>query len=600
MTVPSTVCKVAYPGTGTVGPFTVPFRFLQIADLIISLLPTGASASVTLVYPTDYSVLGAGQYTGGSVSLTVAIPSTTTITIFRSPALTQATSLQTQGAYQAVSVETALDLLTMDTQALQDAQGRTLTAPVTDGPMTALPPVATRANTLLAFDGLGNPTPGTFVSPSVPGTSLLQLLDTIPLLRAVVPPPALQTYLVRGGAVLGDGGGGIYRWNSSDTTPDNGASVIAPNAGGTGRWNILVTLAKLMASSASGVVIGRGTAGTGAVEELIPTGLTVTTNSISNNEQFSGFKNKLINGNFSFWQRNTTFGANGYTADRFLLASTGTVPTVTRQTRVLGTLARPGIYFMRVVTAAGSTTASIAQRVEGVSNFAGGSITISLTCLAGAARSLAVSVTQNFGTGGSPSTPVTTAVGTISATTSLARTSVTIAVPSIAGKVMGTSTFPTDYIEINVAFPASTSETYDLYDIQAEVGPALTNFEQIPFQVMLAQCQRYYQKTFPLQITPVQNYGDFGALAWSQSVAASTTQGGMGWRFATTMRLSTSGVFLTFNPEAANSNMRGNGLDWGAPTATAGDSGVYYAATSPAGSVTGAQILLHATADQEL
>lgn len=41
---------------------------------------------------------------------------------------------------------------------------------------------------------------------------------------------------VGGYGAEGDGGGGIFAWNASDTTTDNDGTILQPTAGGTGRW----------------------------------------------------------------------------------------------------------------------------------------------------------------------------------------------------------------------------------------------------------------------------------------------------------------------------------------------------------------------------
>jgi hypothetical protein len=41
---------------------------------------------------------------------------------------------------------------------------------------------------------------------------------------------------VGGHTTAGDGGGGVFRWDGSDTTADDNGIYIQPNAGGTGRW----------------------------------------------------------------------------------------------------------------------------------------------------------------------------------------------------------------------------------------------------------------------------------------------------------------------------------------------------------------------------
>jgi len=54
-----------------------------------------------------------------------------------------------------------------------------------------------------------------------------------------LPVGTYQTVEVLGYSAQADGGGGVFWWNATDTTPDNGSTVIAPTAGGTGRWNLL-------------------------------------------------------------------------------------------------------------------------------------------------------------------------------------------------------------------------------------------------------------------------------------------------------------------------------------------------------------------------
>jgi hypothetical protein len=63
-------------------------------------------------------------------------------------------------------------------------------------------------------------------------------VDTIAALKALT--VTYNSVLVLGYYAAGDGGGGTFRWNSSDTSSDNLGTVIIPNsAPGAGRWNLL-------------------------------------------------------------------------------------------------------------------------------------------------------------------------------------------------------------------------------------------------------------------------------------------------------------------------------------------------------------------------
>lgn len=118
-----------YAGAGTTGPFTVGFRFLSGSHLRV-IRTTAAGIDSTLVLDTDYAVSGAGGSTG-TVTLTSALASGEKLTIVRDVPFTQNADYVPGDAFPAESHEDALDLLTMQTQQLAEAQGRALTLPVT-------------------------------------------------------------------------------------------------------------------------------------------------------------------------------------------------------------------------------------------------------------------------------------------------------------------------------------------------------------------------------------------------------------------------------------------------------------------------------------
>jgi hypothetical protein len=225
-------------------------------------------------------------------------------------------------------------------------------------------------------------------------------------------------------------------------------------------------------------------------------------------------KNKIINGNFGINQRaftsNTTAGT--YNFDRFLQGGSDGTITVTPQTFTLGTAPVAGYEstnFLQIVTAGQTLTtaaANIQQRIESVKTFAGQTATFSFWAKANTGTpNVNVSLSQVFGTGGSPSTAVAT-LGTVQAiSTSWARYSFTIAVPSISGKTLGTA--KDDYLAAIVyvsggsASAAPTvgvqNNTFQLWGWQVEVGSIATPFQTASGgspQAELAMCQRYYQR----------------------------------------------------------------------------------------------------------
>jgi hypothetical protein len=58
--------------------------------------------------------------------------------------------------------------------------------------------------------------------------------------------------------------------------------------------------------------------------------------------------------------------------------------------------------------------------------------------------------------------------------------------------------------QVNLA--AATSNYWQVTGVQLEVGATATPFEFKPFDEELRKCKRYYQKSFPLEVTPASSY----------------------------------------------------------------------------------------------
>jgi len=252
--------------------------------------------------------------------------------------------------------------------------------------------------------------------------------------------------------------------------------------------------------------------------------------------QFSAGKNKVINGDFSIWQRGTSFtnpagGTGVYLCDRIRLfyGGTGATRTISQQTFTPGTAPVSGYegqFFFRYdqsVAGTGDTFNQISNVIEGVRTFAGQTITLSFWAKAAASTTLGqVSINQNFGSGGS--TTVNTAFGTPTITTSWTRYSYTVTLPSISGKTIGANNF----IEIRFLLPNNATFTLDLWGLQLEAGSTATPFQTASggsYQGELAMCQRYYQR-----ITPATAGASFSGFA------ATTSQALFSVPFAQTMR----------------------------------------------------------------
>jgi hypothetical protein len=224
-----------------------------------------------------------------------------------------------------------------------------------------------------------------------------------------------------------------------------------------------------------------------------------TINLLGASVAYAAGKNKIINGDFGVWQRGTSFTVTTtktYTADRWTseFSGTGATRTVSRQTFTPGTAPVAGyegqFYLSYNRSVAGTSPGDyLTYRVEDVRAFAGQTATISFWAKANASMSLSdITFYQEFGSGGSGTTTTTTSAKTI--TTSWARYTTTVSVPSISGKTVGTSSA----LAIYFVLPSSGTFTFDIWGVQLESGTTATTFQTATgtIQGELAACQRYY------------------------------------------------------------------------------------------------------------
>jgi hypothetical protein len=158
MTVSSTTARVSYSGNGTTTAFAVPFYFLASSHLLV-VLRSSTGGEVTQVLGTNYTVTGAGVTSGGTVTMTVAPPSGSSLLISRNVPLTQETDFLPNDRLPADSLEQTVDKLTMITQQLDDSAERSLKFPdsVSTALSSTIPASSLRANRFLKFNASGEP-----------------------------------------------------------------------------------------------------------------------------------------------------------------------------------------------------------------------------------------------------------------------------------------------------------------------------------------------------------------------------------------------------------------------------------------------------------
>lgn len=131
MTVASTSNRVDYTGNGSTTVFSFSFRIFDNADLVVTKADADG-VETTLVLDTDYTVTGAGSYSGGSITLGTALTSGYALTIQRVLDITQETDLRNQGQFFAETHEDVFDRMVMITQQLQEQIDRAAKLPVTN------------------------------------------------------------------------------------------------------------------------------------------------------------------------------------------------------------------------------------------------------------------------------------------------------------------------------------------------------------------------------------------------------------------------------------------------------------------------------------
>jgi hypothetical protein len=224
-------------------------------------------------------------------------------------------------------------------------------------------------------------------------------------------------------------------------------------------------------------------------------------------------KNKFINGNFAINQRSFTSQVNGtgtFGFDRWKMNGIDGTTTFSAQTFTPGTAPVAGYEstnYLRIVTTSQTATnaeSDFFQAIEDVRTFAGQTTTISFWAKANSGTpKMAVELRQNFGSGGS--SVVSTPVGFVTISTSWARYSLTVNVPSVSGKTIGAGSAINVVLFVSAGTDLNTrassigiqSNTFETWGLQVEYGSKATPFQTATgtIQGELAACQRYYWRT---------------------------------------------------------------------------------------------------------
>jgi hypothetical protein len=154
MTVSTVGNRVSAAGNGVTTAFSFPNRFFADTDLVVAVVTDATGVAATKTLTTHYTVSGAGDAGGGTVTMLTAPATGETLVIYRDPPMTQLTDMVDGDPFSVeTGVEAPLDRQMLVSQRLRDLIDRSmrLNDADTSGADPVLPiPVA---NTILGWDG---------------------------------------------------------------------------------------------------------------------------------------------------------------------------------------------------------------------------------------------------------------------------------------------------------------------------------------------------------------------------------------------------------------------------------------------------------------
>lgn len=251
--------------------------------------------------------------------------------------------------------------------------------------------------------------------------------------------------------------------------------------------------------------------------------------------QYYSFKNRIINGAMSFWQRGTTLTGTSaasaqYIADRWGSGSLTSAYVVSRSTDV--PTGNGFQYSLKLQRSAGQTStaqANVIQAIESVNmlDLAGQSVTLSFWAKAGAnfsAASTAMGVIVETGTVADQG--VYNSQGAWTGASYPVNTTQTLT--TSWQKFTFTGTFGSTALEACVYFymigvgTAGADDSIYITGVQLEKGSTATSFDYRPYGTELALCQRYYEKSFDTDTAPANG----GATSLTTNAGATSTVAG--------------------------------------------------------------------------
>lgn len=329
MTIETTTNRATFAGNDATVNFSFPYYFLADADLVVILVDADGVAT-TQVLDTDYTLSGAGNPAGGTVTMITAPATGETLIVYRDPAITQSVDLVEGDSLPVeTAVERPLDRLTMIAQRLDERVNRSMRLADEDTSTADLEMPSPEADALLgwnaAADGLENKVPAD-----------LSLATVSPYIATLLDDTTAAAARATLGAMAKD-----FTGLTAETAPDTADSIPLYDAseGATNRItleNLLKVINGLTADATpdpDADYVATYDASAAAPKKVLLSGIMQN-------------RNHIINGDFRIAQRGTSFTSattpanndDTYLLDRWILLSDGNdVVDVSQESSVVPT-----------------------------------------------------------------------------------------------------------------------------------------------------------------------------------------------------------------------------------------------------------------------
>ena len=211
---------------------------------------------------------------------------------------------------------------------------------------------------------------------------------------------------------------------------------------------------------------------------------------------FTGFKNRIINGDFSVWQRGTSFSSTGYTADRWRYDTDTDDSVSISKTNTTGSESFTAQSYASIALTAGTTGNfnKFSTRLEFPKLYFGKTVTLSFWAKASVATNITAKIAFNFSG---------TEYNAVSSAASIGTTWQRHTVTFTLGTPSGFTESGSDYLDVALLLPVNTTVTIDVANVQLEEGDTVTDFEFVSYDIQLLRCMRYYEKGYTYIECPV-------------------------------------------------------------------------------------------------